>query len=123
MDWMSGAQDDARQNTRRLRLRYSAACSICRCEMGRGTEAWWNSKDKRVTCLVCGSGGDMARKLAGVAGASGREKHKRMHERREEEIKGRLGKRVGGVVLAFTKEPQSTRAWLTGATGEERLAH
>jgi hypothetical protein len=60
--------------------------------------------------------------LAGAAGASGRQKYDRLHERREKEVKGLLGDKLGGVFLFLKDEPQSTRAWRTGSAGEQRLA-
>ncbi len=107
---------------RKLRLRYPALCAVCDCQLARGTEAWWDKEAKEVTCLVCGSGADLARDLAGTAGGSGREKFERLHERREREIKRTYGKRLGGLVLALSDDPQSTRAWQTGSVGEQRLA-
>ena len=66
---------------RKLRLRYPAKCSVCGCDLKRGTEAWWEVSTKTVTCLVCGGGAELARELASTAGASGREKYERLHER------------------------------------------
>jgi Nuclease-related domain len=107
---------------RKLRLRYPGRCSICGCDIARGTEAWWDASAKAVTCLVCGSDVELARGLAGTAGASGREKFDRLHARREKNVKRAWGKRVGSVVLALSDDPQSTRAWQTGSVGEEQLA-
>ena len=107
---------------RKLRVRYPAVCSVCRCEITRGTQAWWHRAAKKITCLVCGSGAELAHDLAGTAGASGRKKFERLHEQREQRVKNRFGKRVGGLVLALSDDPQSTRAWRTGSAGEERLA-
>lgn len=119
---MEATPPEPDQPTRRkLRLRYAARCSICGCELKRGTEAWWEPAAKTVTCLVCGGDAESARELAGTAGASGREKYERLHERREQNIRRAWGKRLGGVVLALSEDPQSTRAWQTGSAGEERL--
>ena len=59
---------------------------------------------------------------AGVAGRSARQEHERRAAKREAAVRGRWGDRIGGVVLALTDEPQSTRAWAVGARGEEKLA-
>lgn len=59
----------------------------------------------------------------GIAGASARREYARRKATRETRIKGRFGDRVGRVVLALTDDPQSTRAWETGARGEEKLAN
>jgi Nuclease-related domain len=106
---------------RTLTLRYPAACSLCSSALPRGTKAWWDKETKQATCLVCGGGGDLAVELAGTAGGSARRKYDRLHDRREKEVKGALGDKVGGVYLFFKDEPQSTRAWQTGSAGEERL--
>jgi hypothetical protein len=58
----------------------------------------------------------------GVAGRSARQEHERRAAKREATVKERWGDRIGGVVLALTDEPQSTRAWAVGARGEEKLA-
>lgn len=120
---MEGSTEEAgRLGLRKLRLRYPAACVVCRCELARGAEAWWDEESKEVSCLVCGSGAELARDLAGTAGDSGRRKFERLHEQRERRVRGTFGKRLGGVVLALSGDPQSTRAWRTGSAGEERLA-
>ncbi len=58
----------------------------------------------------------------GVAGSSARKTFERRHAAREERVKGILGDVLGGVVLAITDDPQSTKAWRVGAVGEEKLA-
>ena len=119
---MQGSTEDAGPpDVRKLRLRYAAVCSVCQCDLARGTEAWWDKDTKQVSCLVCG-GGELDRDLGGTAGGSGRSKFNRLHEQREQRVRGRFGKRLGAVVLALSDDPQSTRAWRTGSAGEERLA-
>lgn len=63
-----------------------------------------------------------ARDHAGVAGRSARQEHERRSSKREAAVKERWGDRIGGIVLALTDEPQSTKAWAVGARGEEKLA-
>jgi hypothetical protein len=58
----------------------------------------------------------------GIAGASARREHERRTAKRDAGNRNRFGNRLGGFVTAVTSEPQSTRAWATGARGEERLA-
>jgi hypothetical protein len=58
----------------------------------------------------------------GVAGRSARHEHERRTGRREAAVKSRWGERVGGLILRFSDEPQSIRAWGIGARGEEELA-
>jgi hypothetical protein len=57
---------------------------------------------------------------AGVAGASARREFERRTTRREDRIRTEHPK-LGGLILALSDEPQSTRAWEQGARGEERL--
>ena len=58
---------------------------------------------------------------AGIAGASARREHERRVAKREKRIRA-AHPRLGGLILAVTDEPQSTRAWQRGAVGEEKLA-
>ena len=58
---------------------------------------------------------------AGIAGRSARIEHERRVAKREAKLKAQWGDRVGGWVTKLTDEPSSTRAWATGAVGEERL--
>jgi hypothetical protein len=57
----------------------------------------------------------------GVAGRSARGEYERRHAKREERIRKRWG-RLSGLVLALSEDPQSTRAWERGSTGESKLA-
>jgi hypothetical protein len=59
---------------------------------------------------------------AGTAGASAQREYERRVAKREARVKDRFGQRLGGVLLAITDEPQSTRAWARGARGEQELA-
>src|SRR5262245_44578285 len=58
----------------------------------------------------------------GLAGGSARREYERRQARREAELKGRWGNRVGGWIDRFADKPQSIRAWGLGAKGEELLA-
>ena len=57
----------------------------------------------------------------GVAGASARREYERRSHAREERVRT-LHPVLGGLILAMSDEPQSTRAWEQGAVGEELLA-
>ncbi|NYE18052.1 nuclease-related domain-containing protein [Microbacterium immunditiarum] len=56
-----------------------------------------------------------------MAGASARREHARRQSNREQRIREDHPK-LGGLILALTDDPQSTRAWERGAIGEELLA-
>lgn len=75
-----------------------------------------------TSCPTAEAGADEPDFDAGVAGGSARREYERRKENRESRVKDRFGQRFGGVVLALTDDPQSTRAWATGARGEEKFA-
>ncbi|WP_348590670.1 nuclease-related domain-containing protein [Sanguibacter sp. 25GB23B1] len=56
----------------------------------------------------------------GVAGASAQREYARRSASREARIR-REHPHIGGLLLALSDDPQSTRAWATGAVGEELL--
>lgn len=58
--------------------------------------------------------------FAGTAGASAQRQHDRPKTAREKRIR-EAHPRVGGILLALSDDPQSTKAWATGARGEEQL--
>jgi hypothetical protein len=57
----------------------------------------------------------------GTGGVSARREHARRVAKREKRIRS-AHPRLGGLILAVTDDPQSTRAWARGAVGEEKLA-
>ncbi len=59
--------------------------------------------------------------ISGTAGESARQKHERLHQRREQKIEQRWG-RLAGVVKFLSDDPQSIAAWAEGSDGERRLA-
>jgi hypothetical protein len=59
---------------------------------------------------------------SGTAGASARREFERRVAKRDQSIRGRHPK-LGGLILAFSDDPQSTTAWETGARGEELLGN
>lgn len=59
--------------------------------------------------------------VEGTAGASARREHERLVAKREARVRA-AHPRLGGLILAISDEPQSTRAWERGAVGEEKLA-
>ncbi len=75
--------------------------------------------DTPLPAVPAGSGGNFV--IDGVAGASARREHQRRQTKRDAAVRTKHP-RVGGLILALTDEPQSTRAWVRGAVGEERLA-
>ncbi|WP_243399042.1 nuclease-related domain-containing protein [Cryobacterium zongtaii] len=58
--------------------------------------------------------------FTGTAGASAKREYERRRDRRDSRIRDEHPY-LGKLILAVTDEPQSTRAWATGARGEEAL--
>jgi hypothetical protein len=120
---------------RQLRLRYAGTCCECGAALPQGARAIYDSATKTVLCLTCPSESAASESATnespaiepepidfGIAGASAQREHDRRADKRETRVKGRFGRRLGGVILAVVDEPQSTRAWAKGARGEEKLA-
>lgn len=115
-----------------MRLRYAGTCRVCSVELPKGSDAVYERSTKSVRCVSCvvpiAAAAEPATQTdraaedvdSGVPGASARREFERRHARREERVRSKH-KRLGGVILALSDDPQSTRAWDTGAVGEERL--
>lgn len=107
------------------RVKHDGVCSRCGIPLRAGEVAVYERPTRSIRCVVCPTeAGDPTEEPAfdsGVAGASARREYERRKANRETRVKGRFG-RLGGVVLALTDDPQSTRAWATGARGEEKFA-
>jgi hypothetical protein len=102
----------------------------CGAELTPRTEAIWDRALRTATCLDCAGAADQSSDVQpaaqpqplerGEAGASARRRYEQLHERREAHAREKLG-RLSGVYLALSNEPQSTRAWGIGSSGERRL--
>lgn len=106
------------------RVKYDGVCSRCGVALRAGEVAVYDRASRTIHCVTCPTPEDAEPPAidAGVAGRSARQEHERRAAKREAAVRGRWGDRIGGVVLALTAEPQSTRAWTAGARGEEKLA-
>jgi hypothetical protein len=58
--------------------------------------------------------------VVGTAGASAEREHERRKKERDTGV-GEAHPRLGGLILALSDDPQSTRAWAVGGRGEELL--
>ena len=129
-----------------MRLRFAGNCRSCAAPLAAGTTAVYDRSSKTVTCTACNAGAGPTEILpsdnsvqvgstdgammapervepeifAGVAGASAREEGKRRSDKREARIREAHPK-LGGLMLALSEDPQSTRAWSIGARGEQML--
>lgn len=113
---------------KRMRLRYAGTCRLCKNELPAKTEAIYERATKTVRCLECPAPPDAATVPtvevepvdSGTAGASARREYERRKEKWEDAVKTKHPK-LGGLILAFSDEPQSTKSWDTGAKGEEQF--
>jgi hypothetical protein len=113
-----------------LALRRPDACA-CGSVLAVGEQAAWDRATRAVWCLPCAQpllAGAAATPSPteptpielGVAGGSAQQEFDRRHSKREDRIR-EAHPRLGGLILALSDDPQSTRAWQAGATGERKL--
>lgn len=128
---------------KQMKLRYAGQCRLCDRELPARTVAMYERKTKTVRCVDCAPEPAVvvdapvaikhlplveAQRIeeegqsvqAGSAGLSARREYERRHAKHEESVRAKHPK-LGGLILAFRKVPQSMAAWDTGALGEERL--
>lgn len=119
---------------KRMRLRYDGVCRLCDASLPARVEAVYERGTRTVRCLECVPEAipvapepltDADPHLASaaepdVAGASARREYERRKAKREERVRAKHPK-LGGLILALSDDPQSTKAWNTGAIGEEQL--
>ena len=131
MDGGSGAIDD-----KRMKLRFAGVCRLCGTDLPARAEAVYERATKTVRCVACPSDAvvfegetevepgptpvelDRSMKLE-------RQVHRRAASTsaarpRTRNDSARWGS-LGGIAVALSDEKQSTKAWATGAIGEERL--
>lgn len=104
---------------KRMRLRYAGTCRLCARELSAGADAVYERVSKTVRCVNCAAGATECD--PGSAGASARREYERRRDNRGQRIRADHPK-LGGLILALTDHPQSTKAWERGAVGEELLA-
>lgn len=118
---------------KRMRLRYAGRCRMCGIELPARSDAIYERAAKTVRCVTCSGVASVVseeptnapsepprRVDSGIPGASARREFERRRTLREDRIRSEH-RRLGGLILAMFDDPQSTRAWDTGAVGEERL--
>jgi hypothetical protein len=110
---------------KRMRLRFAGTCRVCGAELPAKTAAIYERTTKTVRCVAHEGASseplDEAEDVDdGTPGASARREFERRKAKGEERVRTRHP-RLGGLILALSDEPQSTKAWDTGALGEERL--
>lgn len=104
---------------KRMKLRYAGTCRLCGIALPTGADAVYERTLKAVRCIECPT--ETSGSEVGPAGSSARREYERRKDKREQRIR-QNHPRLGGLILALSDEPQSTRAWERGAIGEELLA-
>jgi hypothetical protein len=118
-----------------MTLKYAGRCALCGAAVPVRTRAYYDRVAGTVICRPCGDpvtagsaptdpvqGIPRQRVASGTAGGSAQREYERRSARRDERIRGEH-RFLGRAILALTEEPQSTRAWATGARGEQIVAH
>ena len=114
---------------KRMRLRNSDTCRVCGVELPAKAEGIYERTSKTVRCTTHDASAgevdspvDVEAVESGSPGASARREFERRKAKREERTRAKHPK-LGGLILALSDDPQSTKAWDTGALGEERLGN
>lgn len=111
-----------------MRLRYAGTCARCGVELAARATAVYDRASRTVSCVTCPIADSTPDEVdashrtveIGTAGASARREYERRSARRETRVR-EAHPVIGGLILALSDEPQSTRAWAAGARGEQRL--
>lgn len=131
-DTISGVTADSMPAEKRMRLRYAGTCRVCSAEMPARTDAIYERTTKTARCLDCSDAVAASEQPTaqpepahetmdvGTPGASARREFERRQGKREERIRSKHPK-LGGLILALSDDPQSTKSWDVGAVGEERV--
>lgn len=109
-----------------IRLRYPSTCRDCGVGLPAGSEALWDPGMRTTVCVRCQDPPDPFPASpppvrSGVAGRSAQAEGDRRQAGRENRIRQRFP-HVGGLILALTEPPQTTRVWAQGAVGERKVA-
>lgn len=126
-------------DAKEMRLRYAGVCRLCGRDLPARAEAVYARSTRTVGCVECPTdmtaGGtaeaaetaplgeqafDAPVEDSGAAGPSARREYERRKARDQERLRQKWGK-FGGIAVALSDGKQSTKAWATGAVGEERL--
>ena len=108
-------------DVKQMRLRYRGKCALCGVDLEAGSTAGYDRAARRVICLTCLPLAQALPIDPGTPGGSLEREYARRRQLREDRVRGRFP-RAGGLLLALTGEPESTRAFARGAEGERRLA-
>lgn len=135
---VTNVEGDPRAQDKLMRLRYAGRCRVCGLDLPAKSEAFYEPATRTVRCLAhetqvlgpeddrdgspIGASDESESVDPGTPGASARREFERRAAKRKARVRTKHPK-VGGVILALSDDPQSTRAWDVGALGEERLGN
>lgn len=120
------------RGARVIRLRYPGRCALCDVVLTVNSEAWHDPSARKAHCLRCGNGVlgldeqsileplPAPAAVDGAPGASAQREADRKSDARVQRVRT-AHPRIGGMLLALSDDPQSTRAWRTGASGERAV--
>jgi hypothetical protein len=116
-------QNEAVRTRKPWTVKYDGRCSRCSLILRRGEVAVYERGTNTIRCVHCPSGAippPDAIVDPGTPGAAARREHERRRAKDDAALRERFG-RFGGLAVALAGQRQSTRAWATGALGEETL--
>lgn len=131
---MTEPEEERGTDDKWMKLRYAGVCRLCGTTLPARNDAIYERPTKTVRCVECPADAlaievtqvatltphDALPEDAGVAGSSARREYERRKAKDAERLRQKWGK-LGGIAVALADEKQSTKAWATGAVGEERL--
>ncbi|MGC3992627.1 MAG: nuclease-related domain-containing protein [Propionicimonas sp.] len=124
-----------------MKLRYAGTCARCGTPIDAGVTADYDRVSRSVTCVACPARRALPEPaeasasprhaitpelpphleaVDGTAGGSAVREFDRRHDARQQRVQT-AHPRIGRFLLAVFDDPQSTKAWATGAVGEQRL--
>lgn len=117
-----------------MSLRRPDACGTCAAPLAVGERAGWDADTRTTHCLNCvgalqptppgprpAATTATARPSEQRAGGSAQREFEKRASRREQRIRSAHPK-LGGLLLALSNDPVSTRVWAQGAAGERAVA-
>jgi hypothetical protein len=113
--------DRSAQNVSCLGCSETLAASTAQPATGSAPDASHRAEADRVPEDPADSASELDVVDSGVAGASARREHERRKAKREAAVRARHP-RIGGLLLALSDDPRTTKVWERGAVGEEKLA-
>lgn len=112
-----------------MKLRYEGICRLCGVTLSRNALAVYERPTKTVRCIQCEpipipevrtETSPALDPTTSVAGGSAQWEYERRKTKREERIRAKHPK-IGGLIMALSDDPQTTKAWASGAKGEAAL--